>query len=204
MKLLNVQKLLSQNKNLIFYKKDVKLYYDMLKDKHRCVYLDSPRNTRTRFQQIAKAIAGNKYGSITPKTIPELQKIIVEESKIKRLVILFNEFERHTETSALQYSYLTKYGSVLFISSFYNYFGTQRELTSFYNTFHLVNEDELMSDVNLDEVNVTYTMYFIIAAIMFLVYLKASTNIASAVVLIGGLWFAFLIFRTLIYVGGKV
>lgn len=203
MKVIQWKKLLARKKNLIIYKRDVQDVYSELKGECRCVYLENPRPIKPRWIGVIKAISGDKHKSLSVKTIPDLQNILVEETSMKGLIILFNEFESLTRNMAMSYKSLHENADIIYIASFTKYFETQGELTDFYKTFHLVNEDELRKDVNLDVINITYPVYIFICALLFILYLKAATSLAMAVVLLGAIWFAFLAFRTLIYIGGK-
>ena len=59
-------------------------------------------------------------------------------------------------------------------------------------------------EVVKDEINVTYAIYFLISIFCFLLYMKISYSLYMAVILIGGVWFALIIFRTLMYAGGRI
>lgn len=204
MKLLQFQKLVTTGQNLILYKKDVWECYKLLKNNYRCTYIDHPRPVKAKFIQAIKELTGDKYGTFTSKTIPELQKILIEESKEQRLIILFNYFEDLTGKMIYPYRYLHENGNIAFVASFTKYYETQGDLQDFYETFQVVNEEELKREVSYDDINITYPTYLFIAGLLFIVYLKAASSLFIATVLIGAIWFAFLVFRTLIYVGGRV
>ena len=49
------------------------------------------------------------------------------------------------------------------------------------------------------------TLFIVLISIFcFLLYMKISYSLYMAVILIGGVWFALIIFRTLMYAGGRI
>lgn len=92
--------------------------------------------------------------------------------------------------------------NIQFICSFSDNFN--RSIYSFYKKFKLVNSDKFEKEVVKKEINVTYAVYALISLFCFLLYMKIATTVYMAVILIGGIWFALMIFRTLMYAGGRI
>ena len=202
MELIQIRKLIEKGKNLIFYDKDVKPCYDELKDEYLCVYFDEPAPARIRLIEIVYKL--NKDSKFKPKSksIPEIKKFIIKELGDDKLIIIFNHFERLNNQSVRPYYDLNEYENIQFICNFTQNF--KKQIYPFFKTFKLINGDKYKKEVVKDEINVTYAIYGLLSIFCFLLYMKISYSLYMAVVLIGGVWFALIIFRTLMYAGGRI
>lgn len=201
MNLIQIREELSAGKNLIFYNKNVYEYYNSLHNDFICIYFNEPVPVKPRLIESIEKISGKKNNSLTRLTISELKALFVEELQYEKLVIIFNHFERLTKSSVQVYQYLNSLENVQFICSFNKNF--KPEAYPFFKTFELVNKEEYDAVNCKDEINITYTAYFIISALCFVIYLKTASSMMIGVLLIGGAWFALIIFRTLMYAGGR-
>jgi predicted lysophospholipase L1 biosynthesis ABC-type transport system permease subunit len=76
-------------------------------------------------------------------------------------------------------------------------------LYSFFKTFILANPEEYELKNGDNEINVTYPLYIMLSLYIFLIYLKTATSIYMAFLFIGAAWFALIVFRTFVFVGGR-
>jgi hypothetical protein len=200
MKLIQIRELIEKGNNLIFYDKDVNPCYDVLKDEYLCVYFDEPTPARIHLIEIVNKIRkGKKFKKSS--SIPEIKKFILKELGKDRLIIIFNHFERLNYQSVRQYQDLNENKNIQFICNFTQHF--KEQILPFYQTFVLINKSKY-KDTKIDEINVTYPVYILISLFCFLLYMKISSTSYDTFTLMGGVWFALIIFRTLMYAGGRI
>ena len=202
MKVLQIKELINKGKNVIFYDQDVKPCYDKLKDKFLCVYLYEPTPARIRLIEIAYKVNKSSKVNIKAITIPELKKLIISEVGDDKLIIIFNHFERLNNLSLRPYNDLNEEENIQFICNFTENF--KKQIYPFFKKFELINESKYKKENIRDEINITYAIYALISVFCFLLYMKISYSVNTAVILIGGVWFALIIFRTLMFAGGHV
>ena len=99
------------------------------------------------------------------------------------------------------YQHLNSLSNIQFICSFSQDF--KPEVYPFYKQFELINQKEYEEKGVKDEINVTYAFYIILSVYCFFIYLKTFPSISTPFILIGAAWFALIIFRTLVYIGGR-
>ena len=201
MNLIQIKDDINNGRNLIFYNKDVYNCYKQLKNDYLCIYFNEPLPVKVRLIESINIISGNRKPSLNRLTIAELRDLLVNRLKYKTLIILFNHFERLTKRSVQAYQYLNSLENIRFICSFNKNF--KPEVYSFFRTFDLINEDEYKLKHGRKEINITYTVYAILSVYCFFIYMKAASSLVMATILIGGAWFALIIFRTLMYAGGR-
>lgn len=201
MNLIQIKERINDGNNIIFYNKDVYYYYNELKNKYLCIYFNEPLPVKIRFIETINLITNKNKPSLNRLTIAELREILVKKLKYKKLVIFFNHFERLTKRSVQIYQYLNSLENVQFICSFKKNF--KKEVYPFFKTFQLANQEEYDLKSGKKEINITYTIYAIISIYCFFIYLKTASSMIMAMMLIGGAWFALIIFRTLMYAGGR-
>ena len=166
-----------------------------------CIYFNEPLSVKVRLIESINIISGNRKPSLNRLTIAELRDLLVKRLKYKTLIILFNHFERLTKRSVQAYQYLNSLENIRFICSFNKNF--KPEVYSFFRTFELINQDEYKLKHGKKEINITYTVYAILSIYCFFIYMKTASSLAMAAILIGGAWFGLIIFRTLMYAGGR-
>ncbi len=166
-----------------------------------CIYFNEPLSVKVRLMESINIISGNRQPSLSRLTIAELRDLLVKRLKYKTLIILFNHFERLTKRSVQAYQYLNSLENIRFVCSFNKNF--KPEVYSFFRTFEFINEDEYKLKHGREEINVTYAVYAILSVYCFFIYMKAASSLLMATILIGGAWFALIIFRTLMYAGGR-
>lgn len=201
MNLIQLKHEINGGNNLIFYDKDVYYYYKGIKNDFLCIYFIEPLPVKLRLIECIKRVSDNDEVYLNRLTIAELRDILVKEIKDELLIITFNHFERLTIRSVQVYQYLNSLENVQFICSFKKNF--KPEVYPFFKTFQLVNQEEYDLKSGKNEINITYTIYAIISIYCFFIYLKTASSMIMAVMLIGGAWFALIIFRTLMYAGGR-
>jgi len=201
MNLIHIREHIIDGRNVIFYNKDVYNCYNELEKDYLCIYFNEPLPIKVRLIEIINYLSDDKKLSLNRLTIDELRNILVTELRYETLVIIFNHFERLTKRSVQVYQYLNSLRNIRFICSFNKNF--KPEVYSFFKTFELINQEEYEQKHGKKEINVTYTVYAILSIYCFFIYMKTASSLAMAAVLIGGAWFALIIFRTLMYAGGR-
>lgn len=203
MKYLQIKDEIRGGRNLMFYNKDVYNCFKKLKNDFLCVYYNEPLPLKTRLIDLINYISHYSKAQLKRLAIPDLTELLLDEIRGKTLIILFNNFDRLTERSLITYQQLNQAGNIQFICSFSVVKKFPPEVYSFFRTFKLINIDEYMVKHTRDEINITYAVYGILSIYCFFIYMKTSYSCNMASILIGGAWFAFLIFRTLMYAGGR-
>jgi len=187
----------------MFYKKNVYDCFKELKKDYLCIYYNEPLPIKIRLVDSINFISGYSKTHLNRLAITELTKLLIDELKSTTLIILFNHFERLTERSLQIYQYLNSRENIHFICSFSIVKTFKPDVYLFLKTFKLINEEEYKVENTTNEINITYIVYAIISVYCFFIYMKTSFSCSMASLLIGGAWFAFLIFRTLMYTGGR-
>lgn len=193
--------------NCIFYNEDVYPYYKELKNLYNCVYLNEPVPVKTQLLKTLGKIRGKEITGYSHKTISNLKESIIKELKYKKLVILFNHFERFTKKSVNAYEYLNSVKNIVIVASFMDEFN--KDVYFFFKKFIFINQEKYERFNKKNEINVTYALYFLVGIICFALYLKFALSLCNeavffSMITMGALWFGFLVFRTLIFAGGKV
>jgi hypothetical protein len=202
MKVIRIKDLIKKQKNILFYNKDVNQCYEELKDIYLCVYFDEPVPVRLNLIGILKAINPDYKYNKGRITIAELREVIQKELGSKNLIILFNNFEKLTRSALTVYKHLNTNKNIKFICNFKNRF--RHEAYTFFKTFNFINKEDYPHEENMKKINITYTIYAILSLICLLIYIKTSISFYFVTIIIGGIWFGLIIFRTLMYAGGRI
>lgn len=191
---------IDKNVNIIFYNKNVKEFYTKLKEDYTCVYFNEPTPIKMKLIEIIKKISPDIKRSLDYLTIADLREILIEKLESDNLILLFNNFDMLTKRTVQVYQYLNSLSNIQFVCSFSQQFKT--EIYPFFKEFELVNKEQYKQK-RKNEINVTYPLYIAISIISFIIYIKIASSVYYSIGIIGGIWFAFLMFRTLVYIGGK-
>lgn len=194
------------NKNSIFYKTNINNYFNQLKDTYNSVYISEPLPVKAQLIKILEKITNKKVTNPNKKTVQYLKESIIQKLNYK-LIIWLNHFEKLTKASAYTYKYLTRTRNIIFVANLEEKFSM--EVCFFFKKFMIINKNEYEIYYRKNEINVTYALYLILSILCFVIYIKFTLStcletIFLPVIVIGGVWFAFLVFRTLIFTGGKV
>ena len=201
MNVIQIKEKINDGKNLIFYNKSIFDCYEALKDDYLCIYFNEPTPVKVRLIKLINELSHDNKHSLNRLTIAELKEILVKELTHERLIITFNHFERLTKRTVEVYQYLNSLNNIQFICSFSQNF--KPEVYPFFKGFELVNREEYNEKGVKDEINITYFVYAFLSIICFFVYIKASSSLFMAALLMGGAWFSLIIFRTFVFVGGR-
>ncbi|PKL69083.1 MAG: hypothetical protein CVV28_02925 [Methanobacteriales archaeon HGW-Methanobacteriales-1] len=202
MNLLQIESHINQGQNLLFYKKDVHDIYKQINSNFLCVFFNEPTPIKHRLMESIETVVNQTEPSLSRLTLPELIKILMVKLNSKTLIILFNNFHILTRRLVATLQELNRYQNIIFICSFDKDF--KSEAYGFFTTFHLMNVDQYKLETGKDEINISYAVYFFLGLIGFFIYLKTASSAYMAAMLIGGIWFGMIIFRTFIYTGGRV
>jgi len=193
---------LLKGENVLLYNRDVTTYYYQLKDEFPCILLGEPLPLKYKLIKCIQGISGDEFSTLEKMNIIQLRDTLAQKIGDNKLLIIFNQFDRLTRKSAEIYHSLDQKGKVIFLCSFQASF--KQEIYSFYQSFNLLNKNEYQTETGKNDINISYAVYAILGILCFLVYLKISSTSTASTILIGALWFAVIIFRTLIFVGGRV
>ncbi|MGZ7120232.1 MAG: hypothetical protein ACXVH2_11030 [Methanobacterium sp.] len=198
---------IKQGKNVIFFKQDVYPYYKELKKSHNCIYLNEPTPVKPELVKILEKITDERPSVLNRMTITDQKEAIIKSLGYKTLVIMFNHFDKLTKSSVEVYIYLNSIKNIIFVANSNGKFS--KDVYYFYKKFEFINKNEYESSYKKNEINVTYALYFILGAICFALYLKFALSLCSgaifiSVITMGALWFSFIVFRTLIFAGGRI
>jgi hypothetical protein len=202
MNIIQIKNHLLRGENVLLYNRNISICYPQLKDEFPCILLGEPLPLKFKLIKCIQKVSGDEFSSLEKMNIPQLRDTLVSKIKDKRIVILFNQFERLTRNSADFYHSLHQSGKVVYMCSFQASF--KQEIYGFYQSFQLINKEEYESQTGKHDINISYAVYVFLGIVCFLIYLKISMSATMSSVLIGATWFALIIFRTLIYVGGRV
>ncbi len=202
MKIIRIRDKIDDGKNIIFFQKSVYDCFNELQEDFLCVYFSEPIPVKVRLIKIIQELNGDDTRTLNRKTITELKELLLKQLKYERLIICFNHFERLTKRTVQIYQSLNSLTNVQFVCNFQNNF--KSELYPFYKTFILANPEKYELKNSKNEINITYALYIIISIYVFFLYLKTTSSIYMAFILIGAAWFALIVFRTLVFVGGRV
>ncbi len=202
MNLIHIELCIKNGKNVIYYDKDIYHCYHNLKEQFICVYLNEPVPVKSRLINAILTISKTQTSSLNRFTITELIEILITELEHRTLIIFFNHFHRLTPRSVQIYQQLNSYENIIFVCNFSH--DIPPDVYPFFETFELMNKEEYRLASGENEINITYAAYALISSICFFLYLKTASSIIIATVLIGAAWFALIIYRTLIYAGGRI
>lgn len=178
------------------------IVFDTLKDDNLCIYFNEPTPVRVRLIEMLRLINPDFTFNSAHITIAELKDDIIKELGDKIFIIIFNNFEKLSKRSVAPYEFLIRKHNIQFICSFNT--RINRNVYQFRKNFKILNEEEYTESIKKSEINVTYSLYILISIICFFVYIKSANSIFMASILLGGAWFALIIFRTMMYAGGRV
>ncbi|MDI6644192.1 MAG: hypothetical protein QME14_03970 [Methanobacteriaceae archaeon] len=202
MNITQIRQHLLKGENVLLYKRDVTIYYSQLKDEFPCILLGEPLPLKYKLIKCIQGISGDEFSTLEKMNIIQLRDTLSSKIKDNKILIIFNQFDRLTRKSAEVYHSLQQNGKVIYLCSFQASF--KQEVYSFYQSFHLLNKNEYQNETGKNDINISYAVYAILGILCCLVYLKISNASAASGILIGALWFAVIIFRTLIFVGGRI
>ncbi|MFA0834141.1 MAG: hypothetical protein ACC609_09060 [Methanobacterium formicicum] len=137
----------------------------------------------------------SKREKLRRKTIEELKELIAEKTKNKKVVILFNHFERTTQLAADTWGFLIGLDSIILVASYSKNFKAV--------AYTLYRQMEHIREEMHEEIDVKYSVFAIITAMGLFSYIKlaAANNAYIASMLLAGIWFGLIVFRTFIFVG---
>lgn len=201
MNIIQIRKLLDEGKNIMIYSHDVNDFYLHLKNEYDCINLYEPTPTKYKIIKCLKHLQPLEDINYSRFNQLELRDKVLDLVKNNTLILFFNHFDQLTFKSAQIYHSLYEQGGVLFICSFNSSF--KEGAYHFYKTFSLVNKEEYEYETGKNEINISYTIYGVFSLMAFLIYLNAS-SMSTATLILGAAWFGLIIFRTLVYAGGRL
>lgn len=184
---------ISEGRSVILYKQDLQKVVKFLSDKWTVLYLAGPNPPKSRLVELLVMMGLGTKDALNNMTTDELKDKFSAETKNKKIVIALNHFETITKRSVdLFYFFLNAPGVTLVC----NYEDNFKE-----HAYGLFTKMEHFIEDKDEEVNITFTLFWIMASLAVIFYLKLAFAISSmwSVVILAALWFGLTIFRTLTF-----
>lgn len=184
---------ISEGRSVILYKHDLQKVVKFLSDKWTVLYLAGPNPPKSRLVELLVMMGLGTKDALNNMTTDELKDKFSSETKNKKIVIAMNHFETITKRSVdLFYFFLNAPGVTLVC----NYEDNFKE-----HAYGLFTKMEHFIEEKDEEINITFTMFWIIASFAVIFYLKLAFSISSmwSVIILAALWFGLTIFRTLTF-----
>ena len=185
----------NSNKSVLVYKEDVHKFLPDLANRWTAIFIGEPVPPKQKLIVISEKLGFAKKEKLRRKTIEELKELIKEKTKNKKIVILFNHFERMTQLGADTWGFLISLDSIILVTSYSTNFKPA--------AYTLYRQMEHIREEKHEEMDIKYSIFAIITALGLFSYIKLATasNAYIASILLAGIWFGLIIFRTFIFVG---
>ncbi len=192
---------IKKGKNSLVYRKNVYKLVKGLQSSYLTVYINELTPVKHKLIQLITEIQTYrdrkvpKDTELTRMTTEDLKQMLFKKASGIKVVIAFNHFERLTATTARFWHSVSGHERIVFIGSLFNSF--KKDAYGFYKTFEVINEAEMKEQSPAGEMDITIPAVVIFGALVFICFLKISY--IGSEILIGAIWFTFLLARTLLY-----
>ncbi len=185
----------NSNKSVLVYREDVHKFLPDLANRWTAIFISDPVPPKQKLIEIAEKLGFEKKEKLRRKTIEELKELIAGKTKNKKVVILFNHFERTTQLAADTWGFLISLDSIILVASYSKNFKAV--------AYTLYRQMEHIREEMHEEIDVKYSIFAIVTALGLFSYIKLATvnNAYIASMLLAGIWFGLIVFRTFIFVG---
>lgn len=185
----------NDNKSVLVYREDVHKILPDLANRWTTIFIGDPVPPKQKLIEIAAKLGLDNKERLRRKTIEELRELIGKKTKNKKVVILFNHFEKMTQLAADTWGFLNNLKSIVIVASYSKNFKSV--------AYKLFQSMDHIREEKHEEIDIKYSIFAIITALGLFSYMKvALLNVGLiAFTLLATIWFGLLIFRTFIYVG---
>ena len=187
--------LIKNNKSVAIHKKSINSIRAELNQIGLIVEIPSPNSQKEALKNIAIGI-GIKLTKQTSKySILDLKEMIEDKlTKLNKVIIVIDEFHIAQKKSVVIFKDLNKISNVCLICRYYGKSNTH--VKTFFEDLILYKKEEEK------DIIIKYSYFILITAIPGILYLKLAFTFfpIDGTAIIGALWFAMVIFRTLTYV----
>lgn len=187
-----IQQQLQKGNNILVYKQELYKLYEKRDKSYKAVYISTPKKGKTAIENIIKQV-DSEY--ITKnKTISKLIEEILEKTKDEQIIIYINYFEQLSQRELVYYKELESSNNIKIVANIQE----DRKFIDeeFLKKFVLLNDE--YNDNRIQSINITYTILFIMAILVFLLFLRLQLSMIGYIV--SALWFSFLMYRTFYYI----
>ena len=187
-----IQQQLQKGNNILVYKQELYKLYEKRDKSFKAVYIPTPKKGKTAIENIIKQV-DSEY--ITKnKTISKLIEEILEKTKDEQIIIYINYFEQLSQRELVYYKELESSNNIKIVANIQE----DRKFIDeeFLKKFVLLNDE--YNDNRIQSINITYTILFIMAILVFLLFLRLQLSMIGYIV--SALWFSFLMYRTFYYI----
>lgn len=184
-----------ENKSVLVYKEDVHKFLPDLANRWTTVFVGNPVPPKQKLVDISSKLGLENKDKLRRKTIEELKELLEAKTKNKKVVIMFNHFEKMTQLGADTWGFLNRLESVVIVASYSRSFKSV--------AYELYQQFEHIREEMHEEIDIKYSIFAVLSALCIFLYMKiASLNVGMvAFTLLATVWFGLIIFRTFIYIG---
>lgn len=185
----------NDNKSVLVYREDVHKFLPDLSNRWTTIFIKEPVPPKPKLVDIAYKLGYEKKDRLRRKTIEELKELLERKTKNKKVVIMFNHFERMTQLAVDAWDFLMSLDSIIVVASYNKNFKSV--------AYSLYQKMEHIREETHEEIDIKYSIFGILAALGLFSYMKlASLNLGlMAFTVLATVWFGLIVFRTFIYVG---
>lgn len=183
----------SEGRSIILYKYDMQKVVKFLSNKWTVLYLSGPNPPKSRLIEILMMMGLGKKDALTRLNMDQLKDKFLDQTRNRKTVIALNHFDEMTKTSVDLFNFFLNTPEVVLVCN-YNTNFKEHSYGLFTKMEHFIEEKD-------EEINITFTMFWIVASFCVIFYLKLAFAISSmwSVVILAALWFGLTIFRTLTF-----
>lgn len=183
----------SRGRSVILYKHNMAQVVKFLSDKWTVLYLAGPTPPKSRLVELLVMMGLGTKDALGRLTIEELKEKFSEETKNKKVVIALNHFEKMTKSSVELFHFFLNNPKVTLVCNYDNNF-KDYAYGLFTKMEHFIEERD-------EEINITFTLFWLVASLCVIFYLKLAFAVSSmwSVIILAALWFGLTIFRTLTF-----
>lgn len=191
---------LKTGRNVLIWKQNVFNYTREVEKRYCTIFLNELSPVKSKLIQLIIAVQLHRQRKVPSEselermTVDHLKNMLLKKVGMK-VVIAFNHFERLSPSTARFWLQISGHEKVVFLGSLYGKF--KKDAYGFYKTFKVINKEVMESEGPGSEIDITLPFILLVGAFFFISYLKISTT--QTATMIGAVWFAFLVIRSLMY-----
>lgn len=185
----------NSGKSVLVYKEDVQKFMPDIANRWTALFVNEPTPPKSKLIDVINKLGHENKDKLKRKNIEELKEILESITRGKKIVIMFNHFEKMTQLAVDAWGFLLNLESIILVASYSKNFKAI--------AYPLYQKMEHIREEKHEVVDIKYSVFGILAALGLFSYMKlASLNVGLvAFGLLASIWFAFILFRTFIYTG---
>ena len=108
----------NDGKSVLVYREDVHKFLPDLSNRWTTIFIKEPVPPKSKLVDIASKLGYENKDRLRRKTIEELKELLEKKTKNKKVVILFNHFERMTQLGSDTWNFLMNLDSIIVVASY--------------------------------------------------------------------------------------